>query len=136
MELDIEFLALSFSADDEKYKSTRESHCRNEMGCHPWVFSLPRCSLLSEKWAPLTSFAPFAGCFITLRRPSSPASNRLLRRDIQTDTGKKSLRKSVCGSLRGGDCYQNISISKVRCRQEVSRFYNLRLFQAENIKRR
>lgn len=91
MELDIEFLVLSFSADDEKYKSTRESHCRNEMGCHPWVFSLPRCSLLSEKWAPLTSFAPFAGCFIALRRPSSPASNRLLGRDIQTVMRKKCL---------------------------------------------
>lgn len=91
MELDIEFWVLSFSADDEKYKSPRSPHCRNEMGCHPWVFSLPQCALLSEKWAPLTSFAPFAGCFITLRRPSLPASNRLLGKDIPTGVSGKFL---------------------------------------------
>lgn len=93
------------------------------MGCHPWVFSLPRCALLSEKRAPLTGFAPFAGCFITLRRPSLPASNRRLGKDIEPDIRKKFLWKSVCGSLRGCNCYKNISISKVCCRQKGVSFF-------------
>lgn len=96
------------------------SYCCNEKGCDPWVFALPQCTLSLTIRASLTSFMPFSECFITLHLPPSLTPHLLLSKDIQTDIRKKYLAKSVCGSLRGCNCYKNISICEVHCRQKVA----------------
>ena len=102
------------------------SYYCNEKGCDPWVFALPQCALWSTMRASLSSFTPFSECFITLlfflRFPPSLTSHLLLRKDISTDIRKKYLAKSVCGSLRGCNCYKNISIAEVHRRQKVAVF--------------
>lgn len=120
MKLYIEFLLIVFSWW-WGISSRRWSHCSNEMGCHPWVFSLPQCALLSEKGAPLTSSAPFADVSLLFTGHLCQPQISCWRKTFRPINGRKSLWKSVCGSLRGCDCCNNISISEARCRQKVSR---------------
>lgn len=125
MKLYIEFLVLLFSADDEKYK-IRDGltvvmkwvviHgcflCLGVLYCrrtgHPSLalHHLQDVSLLSA----VHLRQPQIGCWGKTFRPAY---------------GRKSLWKRVCGSLRGCNCYKNISISKAGRRQKVPRFDSL-----------
>lgn len=45
------------------------------------------------------------------------------QRTFKTGNGEKYLWQSVCGSLRGWDCCENISIGKIHDRQKVAVFF-------------
>lgn len=101
-------------------RARRSSYDCNEKGCHPWVFSLLQCALLAPMAAPLTGFNAvfFSKCFVAPRLTLSLTSCHQPPKDTRPNNRKKYLwEESVCGSLRGRDCCENITLGKQHRRQ-------------------
>lgn len=117
------FLCLKLMVRNGKYGS---SYYCNEKGCDPWEFALPERALWLTMRILLTSLTTFSECFLILlpfqRFPPSLTPWLLYRKGIKTNIRKKYFTKSVCGSLRCCNCYKNISICEVHCRQKVAVF--------------
>lgn len=129
MKLYIEFGVLLFPADDEKYKVRDRLTVVMKWVVIHGCFLCLGVLYCQRRGHPSLALHHLQDVPLLFARPCLPASNRLLGKDIQTHIRKEFLWKSVWGSLRGCNCYKNISISKVGCRQKASSFYNLRIFQ-------